>query len=146
MNEGQTTEPTPPRARITCSFCGKSDEQVARLVAGPTVYICDECIDLCNEILAQEIERDSPAGRPQSQVSAIGVEHRCALCNLPKPTDELVAVPDRGFICPVCVEAVRVAALPPEERCLVRLHEYRDHEQPSGRSPTRIGRTSSEHS
>ncbi len=39
---------------LQCSFCGKSPEEVQRLIAGPTVYICDECIDLCNEILREE--------------------------------------------------------------------------------------------
>jgi hypothetical protein len=39
---------------LGCSFCGKSKDHVAKLIAGPGVYICDECIVLCNEILAQE--------------------------------------------------------------------------------------------
>ena len=39
---------------LQCSFCGKSPEEVQRLIAGPTAYICDECIDLCNEILREE--------------------------------------------------------------------------------------------
>jgi hypothetical protein len=42
------------KADLACSFCGKSQKQVKKLVAGPGVYICDECIDLCNEILAEE--------------------------------------------------------------------------------------------
>ena len=39
---------------LTCSFCGKSQEEVHKLIAGPTVYICDECIELCNDIIAEE--------------------------------------------------------------------------------------------
>jgi hypothetical protein len=39
---------------LACSFCGKHQEQVQRLIAGPGIYICDECIRLCNEILAEE--------------------------------------------------------------------------------------------
>ena len=39
---------------LRCSFCGKSQEEVRKLIAGPDVYICDECIALCNEILAEE--------------------------------------------------------------------------------------------
>lgn len=39
---------------LCCSFCGKSQEEVKRLIAGPDVYICDECVSLCNEIIAQE--------------------------------------------------------------------------------------------
>ena len=40
---------------LQCSFCGKSQKQVKRLIAGPGVYICDECIDLCNEIIEEEL-------------------------------------------------------------------------------------------
>ncbi len=39
---------------LACSFCGKSQREVKKLIAGPTVYICDECIDLCNDIIAEE--------------------------------------------------------------------------------------------
>jgi ATP-dependent Clp protease ATP-binding subunit ClpX len=48
-------------AHLKCSFCGKSQEQVRKLIAGPGVYICDECIDLCNEILDEELV-ESPGG------------------------------------------------------------------------------------
>ena len=40
---------------LSCSFCGKSQKEVKKLIAGPTVYICDECIGLCNEILDEEL-------------------------------------------------------------------------------------------
>ena len=42
-------------AHLKCSFCSKSQDQVRKLIAGPGVYICDECIDLCNEILDEEL-------------------------------------------------------------------------------------------
>ena len=45
----------PPQA-LCCSFCGKSQKGVKKLIAGPTVYICDECIGLCNDIIAEEVE------------------------------------------------------------------------------------------
>ena len=44
---------------LKCSFCGKSQKQVKKLIAGPGVYICDECIDLCNEIIEEELTRRS---------------------------------------------------------------------------------------
>jgi len=44
---------------LSCSFCGKGQREVRKLIAGPTVYICDECIKLCNEIIAEENERES---------------------------------------------------------------------------------------
>ncbi|APJ05110.1 ATP-dependent protease ATP-binding subunit ClpX [Silvanigrella aquatica] len=43
---------------LHCSFCGKSQREVKKLIAGPNVYICDECIELCNEIIAEEMEKD----------------------------------------------------------------------------------------
>src|SRR5215218_9952073 len=46
-------------ASLTCSFCGKAQKEVKKLIAGPTVYICDECIGLCNDIIAEEIEKES---------------------------------------------------------------------------------------
>ena len=47
------------KGQLKCSFCGKSQEQVRKLVAGPGVYICDECIELCNEIIEEEIGDES---------------------------------------------------------------------------------------
>lgn len=44
---------------LKCSFCGKSQKQVKKLIAGPGVYICDECIDLCNEIIEEELAETS---------------------------------------------------------------------------------------
>ena len=45
--------------QLLCSFCGKSQRQVKKLIAGPGVYICDECIDLCNEIIDEELTAPS---------------------------------------------------------------------------------------
>ena len=56
---------------IRCSFCGRGQDEVARLVSGPSVYICSECVKLCNDILEGELEREQP--------SAAG--------NLPKPAE-----------------------------------------------------------
>ena len=47
---------------LKCSFCGKSQKQVKKLIAGPGVYICDECIELCNEIIEEEMIADPSAG------------------------------------------------------------------------------------
>ena len=60
----------PDRAEtLRCSFCGKNRDEVRKLIAGPTVYICDECIDLCNDIIAEEGDEDkdlvsSPLPKP----------------------------------------------------------------------------------
>ncbi len=52
------TERRRDASNLSCSFCGKSQKEVKKLIAGPTVYICDECIALCNDIIAEEVERD----------------------------------------------------------------------------------------
>lgn len=46
------------RHTLVCSFCNRTQEEVRKLIAGPGVYICDECIDLCNDIIADEVEQD----------------------------------------------------------------------------------------
>ena len=65
------------RIPIKCSFCGRGQDEVARLVSGPTVYICSECVKLCNDILEGEAEheisrergRTSPSRRRSSAFS-----------------------------------------------------------------------------
>jgi len=48
--------------KLTCSFCGKNQDDVRKLIAGPTVYICDECIELCNDIIAEEWQEEKSKG------------------------------------------------------------------------------------
>ncbi len=50
------------RPSLSCSFCGKSQKEVRKLIAGPTVYICDECISLCNDIIAEELGAQEQTG------------------------------------------------------------------------------------
>ena len=50
--------PKDENSQLTCSFCGKSQDEVKKLIAGPTVYICDECIELCNDIIDEEARLD----------------------------------------------------------------------------------------
>ena len=50
---------------LRCSFCGKTQDEVKKIIAGPTVYICDECIDLCNEIMEEEYQNENPADLKQ---------------------------------------------------------------------------------
>jgi len=55
---------------LRCSFCGKSQREVRKLIAGPTVYICDECIELCNEIIADETEHDREHYQSRAKIPA----------------------------------------------------------------------------
>ena len=55
-------------SHLKCSFCGKSQEQVRKLIAGPGVYICDECVELCNEILDEELlDPNGPIANPPAK-------------------------------------------------------------------------------
>ncbi|MFM7373320.1 MAG: ATP-dependent protease ATP-binding subunit ClpX, partial [Sphaerospermopsis kisseleviana] len=79
-------------SHLKCSFCGKSQEQVRKLIAGPGVYICDECVDLCNEILDEELlDTSSSASQPASR-SEQPQKRRTSSANLsfnqiPKPRE-----------------------------------------------------------
>ena len=53
---------------LYCSFCGKSQHEVKRLIAGPSVFICDECIDLCNDIIREEVPADDAAGEARGDL------------------------------------------------------------------------------
>ncbi len=50
---------------LYCSFCGKSQHEVRKLIAGPSVFICDECVELCNDIIREELEEKAASGRNQ---------------------------------------------------------------------------------
>ena len=107
-----------PRAlegRLRCSFCTKSQPDVRKLIAGPKVYICDRCLDLCNEILAEEREQEPKSAeaepRQDSSSRPAGVAV-CRLCGLTAPMDSVVMILDRGYLCFVCLDAVRVASEP----------------------------------
>ena len=51
---------------LYCSFCGKSQHEVRKLIAGPSVFICDECVELCNDIIREEIQEKSSSGQSSS--------------------------------------------------------------------------------
>jgi len=53
---------------LYCSFCGKSQHDVKKLIAGPTVFICDECIELCNEIIQEEVTAEHPVGKDEDGI------------------------------------------------------------------------------
>ena len=80
-------------SHLKCSFCGKSQEQVRKLIAGPGVYICDECVDLCNEILDEELlDTNTAAASQPTQKSEPAEKRRTRSSNLsfnqiPKPRE-----------------------------------------------------------
>ncbi len=69
-------EKTKDTQDLICSFCGKSQDEVKKLIAGPNIYICDECVELCNDILREEVEGEGESGpdrlpTPQELVEAL---------------------------------------------------------------------------
>jgi len=122
-------------SELRCSFCNKSQNDVRKLIAGPTVFICDECVSVCNDILLDDA-RVSEGGRvsgdartsdddsrlsgsahsvpPRSPAREARGEQRsypvmCAVCGLPVAIDEALGVAERGFLCAGCVAAVEAA-------------------------------------
>ena len=108
-----------PDKILRCSFCSKTQHDVRKLIAGPTVYICEECVDLCNDILAEEfrekpkIETKVPA--QTGRAPAVPLQG-CLLCRLPKEAEELTYIPDRGTICSVCLDTIRAVIEESKER------------------------------
>ena len=67
-------------SRLKCSFCGKTQDQVKKLIAGPDVFICDECVDLCNEILEEEFFEGKDKAEEKSEE-----KNEADITNVPKP-------------------------------------------------------------
>ena len=108
------TSKAPEHRNLRCSFCNKSEDDVRKLIAGPTVFICDECVQVCVDIIADDAQAagrsESGAAAPdeanaQSQLLGRG----CALCGLPLLLEEALPVEERGFLCRGCVDAIRAA-------------------------------------
>ena len=59
MSENTTKSGDDGSKLLYCSFCGKSQHEVRKLIAGPSVFICDECVDLCNDIIREEVQENS---------------------------------------------------------------------------------------
>ena len=63
---------------VRCSFCGKSQDSVRKIVAGPGVYICDECVDLCTSIIEAECYEDEEVGYTLNELDKIGYDYKNA--------------------------------------------------------------------
>ena len=61
-----TKRPTGEGEILRCSFCNKDQNDVRKLIAGPTVFICDECVDVCNDIIADDRKVEGHAGRSRA--------------------------------------------------------------------------------
>jgi hypothetical protein len=100
--------------QLSCSFCGKSQKEVRLLIAGPRAFICNECVEHCACILTGDPLFHLSQNPPTTYTSPVhtataGHVLNCRLCQLPMTAAQAVLVPDRGPLCPVCVEAIEAA-------------------------------------
>jgi ClpX C4-type zinc finger len=129
---GKTRRPAQPKELLRCSFCGKNEKDVRKLVAGPAVFICDECVQICVDVMkddtrgsagqddtpqaqeararaaAERLNRDDVAA-PSVEVPAWHV--RCPLCEIIVPTEGAIPITGRGVLCRPCVLVIQATAL-----------------------------------
>jgi hypothetical protein len=101
---------------LACSSCNKHQDEVRRLVAGPNVFICDECIEMCNQIVADDAAmlagrppEVGPIEQPSQPWPARAVGVPCFLCRMTVPVEEALVVENRGVLCAGCADAVEAA-------------------------------------
>jgi hypothetical protein len=89
----------------SCSFCGKNQSDVRKLVAGPSVHICDECVELCKNIVAEDAD---VSGKAKNAAKAKSKTNRlCGICMEPRETDELIFLPHAAYMCAGCLEEMQ---------------------------------------
>src|SRR6266568_1067457 len=83
---------------LRCSFCGKSKDSVRKFISGPSVYICNECIALCNEILAEDEEREVADATTLTEAGYVGEDVENILVRLLQSADFNVSEAERGIV------------------------------------------------
>jgi len=123
LNRKAPKRPLPDGDVLVCSFCNKTHDQVNKLIAGPAVFICDECIQVCVDILANEprapleAEGDGPPRAAAAELPDLApLSMACALCHLSTSPEDLLFVHDRGGLCPGCVAAIEASLATGEPR------------------------------
>lgn len=102
---------------VQCSFCEKLQNDVRKIIAGPSVYICDECVEVCVDIIANDTRftggttvQEPSSATPLPAGAAGGLAVRCSLCKMPLPVEDALPIPSRGALCPGCVGEIQAAA------------------------------------
>ena len=97
-----------------CSFCRKTAEDVQKLIAGEGVAICDECVDVCVDIIkdsenavATDVQGGDSASQPRPSSETVLA---CTLCRMPFALDEMLLIEGMGALCHPCVSHVRAAS------------------------------------
>jgi hypothetical protein len=94
---------------LRCSFCGKTQKEARTLIAGPTVFICDECVTVCVDIIRKDVTLPfDPAEteRWRSRAVELGGKAVCTLCGAAGLAEDMLVVDGRGRLCGVCADAV----------------------------------------
>jgi hypothetical protein len=91
---------------VVCSFCGKNQSEVRKLVAGPSVHICDECVELCKNILAEELDINDKS-RTKSAKAKTSENRLCGICMEERESDELIFLPHAAYMCAGCLEDIQ---------------------------------------
>jgi len=91
---------------LSCAFCGKSQNEVRKLIAGQSVHICNECVHVCDEILTKE-NVDGPEKDLKTATSSTE-ERLCGVCMEPRETDELIFLPHAAYMCAGCLEELQI--------------------------------------
>jgi hypothetical protein len=119
-----------PKELKHCSFCRKNQDDVRTLIAGPTVFICDECVQVCVDIIGDDAAgrgetREDAEARARDTAERMNRDHaaqphvepevpswhvRCPLCEMVVPTDDAIPITGRGVLCRPCVLAIRETA------------------------------------
>ena len=102
---------------LRCSFCNKDQNDVAKLIAGPTVFICDECVRICVDIIADDTRfpmrsADGEATPPTALVALLPADPEtttCVMCQVPVSGSLALTIPGRGMLCADCEELVVLA-------------------------------------
>jgi hypothetical protein len=109
MSESERYAEEPQDKKLYCSFCDKSQDLVRKLIAGPKAMICDECVEICVDIISDD--RTSEGARTDAgnatPVASPMLTARCSLCRMPAVVEELVAVIGRGAVCRPCIWAIQ---------------------------------------
>jgi LSD1 subclass zinc finger protein len=89
-----------------CSFCHRSRDEVVKVIAGPAACICNECVDVCNDILADDPQLSGSRTWLEVSAEKPALKVRCALCHVVKSIDEGDLVVNRAVLCGGCVRDV----------------------------------------
>jgi hypothetical protein len=91
----------------SCSFCGKNQSEVRKLVAGPSVHICDECVELCKNIVAEDADVSDSDKAEKAAKAKSKTNRLCGICMEPRETDELIFLPHTAYMCAGCLEEIQ---------------------------------------